>query len=382
MIKDLKSIGILFAVVLATSLPFVRRAYFVDDFYFVTMAKGILQNPWRPYDFKSDDAGIGNVGWERGQRPRMVNPPLFHYFLAGVITLVGDAPWKLRTASLLFSLVAVASMYFLGKRFVSDPLPPALLMAVCPAYWLTSYSLLIDSALLAFMLAALLAFFIGLEKKHIGWILFSGMLMGLAVLTKYFGVIVIALAFTWQMLDARRRSWKPGYLAYVVFFFIQALWAVWNVSTYGQSHFLAALPRGMNSPSITAWAQKSLVLGSFIGGSVIFVMASPAMLWRVSKRGWPALSVLMECSLVSFVHARADLIRCSPCSWHFSSAEQLAYLVVMGPSASSCADKNQLFLNSLGFDRHGGVDRGDALDGGTLSALHSAGDVLDLCAAD
>src|SRR5258708_4576 len=173
----------------------------------------------------------------------------------------------------------------MGKRFVPNPIAPALLMVVCLAYWLTSYSLLIDSALLAILLASLLAFFIGFEREHIGWILLAGFLMGLTVLTKYFGVIVIVLAFVWQILDKDRRSWKPGYLAFVVFLIVQGLWAAWNVSTYGQSHFLAALPRGMNSPSLVAWAQKSLVLGSFIGGTMIFVLASPAMLWRISK-GW------------------------------------------------------------------------------------------------
>ncbi len=290
--SDVRCLLLLTLVVLATSLPFVHRAYFVDDYYFVTMAKGILQNPWRPYDFKSDDAGIGNVGWERGQRPRMVNPPLFHYFLAGVIKTWGDAPWKLRTASLVFSFVALFSMYFLGKRFVPDPLGAAVLMAVCPAYWLTSYSLLIDSALIAFLLASLLAFFIGYEKKSVRWILMSGLLMGLTVLVKYFGVIVVALAFTWQILDSGRRSWKPGYLAYIVFLVVQLLWAAWNVSTYGQSHFLAALPRGMNSPSFIPWAQKSLVLGSFIGGSVFFVMASGVLLWRASKEWLGGIAVL------------------------------------------------------------------------------------------
>src|SRR5882724_925959 len=202
MSRDTRALLILTAVVLGTSLPFVHRAYFVDDYYFVTMAKGILTSPWRPYDFKSDDAGIGKVGWEHGQRPRMVNPPLFHYFLAGVIATWGDAPWKLRTASLLFSVAALFSMYFLGKRFVPDPLAPAILMAVCPAYWLTSYSLLIDSALLAFLLTALLAFFVGHEKKSILWIVVSGLLMGFTVLVKYFGVLVVPLALIWQGIDS------------------------------------------------------------------------------------------------------------------------------------------------------------------------------------
>src|SRR5258708_6598062 len=125
MSKDLKAILLLSLVVLRTTLPFLRPAYFVDDYFFVLVAQSILENPWRPYDFKSDDAGIGNVAWERGHRPRMVNPPLFHYYLAGVIALWGDAPWKLRTASLLFSFIALFSMYFLGKRFVRDPLAAA-----------------------------------------------------------------------------------------------------------------------------------------------------------------------------------------------------------------------------------------------------------------
>src|SRR5689334_4914518 len=100
MMKEWKALAIITLMILATSLPFIHRAYFVDDYYFVTMAKGIIESPWRPYDFKSDDAGIGNRGWDRGQPPRMVNPPLFHYFLAAVITLFGDATWKLRLAAL------------------------------------------------------------------------------------------------------------------------------------------------------------------------------------------------------------------------------------------------------------------------------------------
>src|ERR1043165_5956950 len=117
---DGRAIALLVLVSLATSLPFVRRAYFVDDFYFVTMAKGILEHPARPYDFLSDDAGIANVAWERGKQPRMVNPPLFHYFLAAVIAVWGDATWKLRSASLLFPLISLYAAYFLGKRFVRD----------------------------------------------------------------------------------------------------------------------------------------------------------------------------------------------------------------------------------------------------------------------
>ena len=44
MTADRKALGILTLLLLVLTLPFVRRAYFVDDFYFVTMAKGDLQS--------------------------------------------------------------------------------------------------------------------------------------------------------------------------------------------------------------------------------------------------------------------------------------------------------------------------------------------------
>ena len=304
MTKDSKAIALLTLVVLATGLPFVRRAYFVDDYYFVTMARGILQNPWRPYDFKSDDAGIGNVAWERGQRPRMVNPPLFHYYLAGVIALFGDAPWKLRASSLLFPLVAMIAMYFLGKRWVPDPLTAALLMALSPAWWLTSYSLLIDSALAAFLLASLWVFVIGQERRSVAWILAAGCLMGLTMGVKYFGVIVVPIALSWQLLDSKRRKWPGGYLAYGAFALVQLAWGFWNIATYGRSHFLEALPRGMDSPSSIAWAQKALVVAGFLGGGLVFILAAPFFLWRLSK-GWMAVLGVLFAGLAALFSSRA-----------------------------------------------------------------------------
>ena len=341
--KDAKAIGLLVLVVLATGLPFVRRAYFVDDYYFVTMAKGILQHPWRPYDFKSDDAGIGNVAWERGQKPRMVNPPVFHYFLAGVIRLFGDARWKLRSASLLFSLIAVVSMYFLGKRWTDDPLTPVLFMAVCPVYWLTSYSLLIDSALVAFLLVSLLVFVAGQERRSAAWILSSGILMGLTMEIKYFGVIVVPIALSWQLVDPERRKWLGGYLAYGVFAVIQMAWALWNIATYGQSHFLAALSRGMDSPSLVAWAQKALVVAGFLGGGLIFVLAAPFFLWRLSKIWMAALVVLFAGLAVLFSSKAGGFAPDQAVQLSFFIVGAAAFLVVAGRTID-LAHRPQVFL--------------------------------------
>lgn len=344
MSNDRKAIGLLTLLVLLTTLPFLKRAYFVDDFYFVTIARGILQHPLRPYDFRSDDAGIQTIGWERGQRPRMVNPLLFHYYLAGVMKLFGDASWKLRASTILFSLVTVWSMYFLGKRFVPYPLAAASLMAITPAYWLTSYSLLIDSGLIAFFMLSLLIFIEGFDQRRVSWILAAGVLMGLTMLVKYVGALVLLLALVWQVMDKSRRAWWPGYLSYFLAGGLMLLWGIWNIATYGQMHFLAALPRGMAAPSLVGWAQKSVVLGSFIGGSVVFVLLCLPMLWRVSW-AWLVGLLLVAAGFFGLFSSRVggfSLSQSALLSLFITGTA--SFLIVMGRTLRTSEDKNHLFL--------------------------------------
>ena len=260
--EDRWSLAWLALVVLATAVPFLHRPYFIDDYYHVTMAQGIMAHPLRPYDFIADDAGHGNVGWERGQAPRMVNPPGFHFFLAGVMALGGDTVERMRLASLIFSFLSVGCMYFLGKRFTKRPFAAALLMALTPAFWLTGYSLLIDGAMTALFLASLLAFMNGLDRRRISLIVLSGVLMALTFWTKYTGALVVLLCLWWQCSEARRRAWLPGYVAYPVAGLLVLLWGLWTAAMYGQMHFLATFGRGFHSPSIAGIGASFFILGA------------------------------------------------------------------------------------------------------------------------
>jgi hypothetical protein len=262
--ENTRAAVVLTGLVLATCLPFVNRAYFVDDFYHMEMARGLLEHPLRPYDFRTDDNGINMPGWERGQLPRMVNPPLFHYLMAGVMKIWGDAVWKLRTASLLFSIGALFFAFLIGKRFVRRPLAAAILLAVTPAYWMTSYSLLIDCALIVFFLAAFWSFIEALERKSVSFVLASGLLMGLTILVKYFGVLILPVVFLYQWQKPEWRRWLPAYTAYAVCLVVQLLWGFWNIATYGEMHFLATLPRGAHSSTVLGSVFLVLLLGGLL----------------------------------------------------------------------------------------------------------------------
>jgi 4-amino-4-deoxy-L-arabinose transferase-like glycosyltransferase len=397
--QDTQAVGLLFLLVLATSLPFVTRAYFVDDYYHVTMAKGLLAHPARPYDFVADDAGPNQLGWEKGKPPRMVNPPVFHYFLAGVMALWGDAPWKLRSASLIFPLISVFCAYFLGKRFCSSPLAAAALMALTPAFWLTSYSLLVDGALVAFFLAALLVFLIAQERRSVAWALISGLLMGLTVLTKYTGALIVPVALCWQWLEQDRASWRGGYAAYLSAAVVIGLWGLWTASIYGRMHIVAAISQGVHptsflgsafacllvlgfilklvpkrrevlsrgayamwglcvilalaglyrGASLNSWIQnfyvdKFLVLGSFLGGGTIFLLFSLFLAGRQSP--WAAMAVIGGVTVFFLIFASHwggfNLVQSGELSFFIGSA--LAFLVMIFRGVAGTEEPHDRFL--------------------------------------
>lgn len=251
-----------FLAPLLLGVPFVGRAYFVDDHYHVLMAQGLLEHPLRPYDFSADDAGPGHRGWVRGQPPRMVNPPLHHYALAMFLKMTGGRLWGVRLLSLLFSSGAALLIFLLARRFVVPPGPAALFSMLSPAFWISSYGLLIDSTLLFFFLAGLWAWTEGLARRSAPWLTGAGVLMGLAVLTKYTGGYVggLALLYWWGAGPRPRWRWAPLFLLFPAA--ALAGWSLWNIATYGAPHLTESSKRVMQS---FAWSHLLVFLSFFTG---------------------------------------------------------------------------------------------------------------------
>jgi hypothetical protein len=252
--------------------PFVGRAYFVDDLYHVTMARGLLEHPLRPYDFRADDAGPGNLGWEKGSFPRMVNPPLHHYLVAAFWKLTGGRLWAVRLGMLLFSGLSAVFLWRLAGRFLLPPVPAAALCVLTPAFWLSSYSLLIDSTMLTFFLGGLWAWIEGLHRRSARRLAIGGVLMGAAMLTKYTGGFVCALAaLWWAMLPREERRWRDlAWLAIPTL--MLAGWNVWTAAVYGAPHLTESSKRAVQS---FHWGNVLAFLTFFSG-----VTLAPLAAWR------------------------------------------------------------------------------------------------------
>ncbi len=291
---------IIVLVVLATTLPFVNRAFFIDDYYHVTMAKGIIENPLRPYDFRSDD-NIENVkSWERGNLPRMVNPPLMHYYLAAIISLFGSALWKLRLSYLLFACVAAIAMYLMAGRFTRYPLAAALLFTCSPAFVLSSYTLMLDMMMIALFLAGFECFMRGCENDSWTYLICAGILLALSPMVKYTGYYTYLFVGAWFFLNYLKDFRKYRYLViFAIPFLITAGWYWWNVAAYGQSHLLASVKRFVPGSNIF----KLIVSLVFLSGVSLFTFVYEALL--IKKH------ILVLC--VSFlVGAGLTVFLCSP----------------------------------------------------------------------
>lgn len=308
----MNKLPVIFLLPVVLGLPFVGRAFFVDDHYHLLMAQGLLENPARPFDFRADDNGIDNVGWERGQPPRMVNPPGHHYVLALFWKLGGGRLWSVRCGFLLLSGLAAVFIFLLARRLLVPPEPVASLCVLTPAFWLSSYSLLIDSTMLVFFLGGLWLWIEGTKRDSPLFLTLSGLFMGFTVLTKYTGGYVGLLALAWwAFLPRPERRWKHVlYLAIPAL--MLAVWSLWTLDVYGAVHWWAASQRmagwGFWTPFVAvtffsgvlaaplavwrwAWARRRLFWGALLGAALF------ALFLRTPYGGYPAAPALLTAAL-------------------------------------------------------------------------------------
>ncbi len=311
-----KKLLLVFLLPVILGLPFVGRAFFVDDHYHMLMAKGLQEHPLRPYDFVADDAGLDNAGWGKGQPPRMVNPPAHHYFLALFDQLGGGRLWFVRLGCLFVAGFTAVFIFFLAQRFLIPPLMAAVMSVLTPAFLLSSYTLMIDSTMLMFFLGGLCAWIEGLHRRSWTLKLLAGFAMGLAILTKYTGGFVVILAFVYWFLHhksktANQKSASPspsssplplgkvpvcrkGYvtlchsLSPLIYLLIPivmlGLWSLWNIAVYGAPHLTESSKRVVQSFSLL----HVISFLSFFSGGLVLPLAFAGLSWRKSRKmfGW------------------------------------------------------------------------------------------------
>jgi len=186
-------------VVIAALVPFLNKAFHIDDPLFLWMAQQISQHPTDPYGF--------SVNWYVSAKPMfsiMQNPPLNAYYIALAAKFFGWSELALHGAFLVPAVAAVLGTFFLAQRLSGSPLLGALLVLFTPVFLVSATTVMCDVWLLALWVWSVHCWLRGLERHSYWLLLLASLLVAAAALTKYFGVSLVPLLAAYTVARERR----------------------------------------------------------------------------------------------------------------------------------------------------------------------------------
>jgi 4-amino-4-deoxy-L-arabinose transferase-like glycosyltransferase len=280
--------AILGVVQLALLLPFLDKAVHIDDAFFLAIARHIRDAPFDPFGFDYNWAGTPAPVWQE-----MKNPPAVFYWQALLVQLGGEGGRYLHAAFWAFALCASQACYELARRVTREPLYPALLLVVCPAYWVSATSLMIDLPLVAAMTLAVLWLAIAQERDALGWRIGSGVAAAFAVLAKYFGLALLPLLAAQIALRGRPRARDAAVLGPPLIAF-----AGWWLASDG--HFTQAVGYRAEERAdlglwlathglslLQAWLYPGVGWGAWLNLALAFALAASFVVFVVLGLGAP-----------------------------------------------------------------------------------------------
>lgn len=211
---------------LAAGLPFLNKGITIDDTVVLTVAHQISQDPLRPFSCE--------INWHNDPVPMFestTNPPFLSYVLAPVVAVWGLNEPVLHLPMVLFLLMGAVAMVALSVRFTEGSLWPVFFVLSTPAVVVSS-NVMRDVPAMALAVASIAAFVWGSDRCDRRLMALGAVLAGLAMLTKYSMVVLLAVLALYPLVRKRPRDllWLLVPVAMV------GLWSVQNLLVHGQTH--------------------------------------------------------------------------------------------------------------------------------------------------
>jgi len=264
--------GLLAAVMLACLLPFLGKAFHMDDPLFIWAARHIQSHPLDFYGF--------NVDWSYQEQPmarEMQNPPLAAYYLAVVGSALGWSERALHLGFLLPAIAFVLGTYCLARRLCSHPFAAALSVVAMPVFLLSSTSVMCDTMMAALWVWTVHFWLAGLDPERPSRLWLAAALLAACSLTKYFGVALIPLLSVYSALQ-QPQTWRwLKYFALPVLILAGYQWM--TARLYGQGLLWNAATYVTTLRVEGGWGSKLLETLAFCGGCTFIGLAALPLLW-------------------------------------------------------------------------------------------------------
>jgi len=200
-------------------IPFINKAFHIDDTLFLWCAKQIQAHPVDFYGFTAN--------WYGSKEPMYLinqNPPLVPYYISAVTWLFGWNEIILHIAFLIPSVGFSIGVYYLARSFCPRPDIAALIAVLTPAFLVSSTNIMTDTMMMALYLWATFFWIYGMEKNRALYFLYAAILMSFSALTKYFGMTIIPLMLVYSLVAKRKFDIRILFLIIPVIILIGYQW--------------------------------------------------------------------------------------------------------------------------------------------------------------
>jgi len=276
--ESVTPLGWLLITTLVCLIPFVNKAFHIDDTLFLRAARQIQEHPLDFYGFDMNWFGVA-----KAFPLDFDNPPLTCYYIALVASIAGWSEPVMHVAFLLPALAAAWGIFRLARLYSQRPLTAGILVILSPGFLISATNVMCDVMLLAFWVWSIAFFEQGLEKKALRLLVASGVLAGLAVLTKFTGLALIPLLAAYGFTRQPRLGLWLVSVTIPVLFAIAYEWITHRI--YGIGLLFAATAYSSHSRDLLgAHLVEQAVVGlAFAGGSFLPILFCAPLLW--SRRG-------------------------------------------------------------------------------------------------
>lgn len=259
-----------FAVVAAPLfclLPFVTKAFHVDDPVYIWIARRIVENPLDFYGFH-----INWYGYDQPVYEMHNSPPLASFYLALFGLMFGWSELAMHLAMLPPAIALGGGTYWLARRTGAPPVLSSLVCLSMPVVLVSATSIMLDIMMTAFFVLAVACWIHGSERASPRWLIAGALVAGLAAFTKYFGLALVPLLAAYTLLRRKHAMLSLAILGV-------PLLMLAGVEFYGYTRYgrfiignAAAFATQVRSLADTNPLDKSLIGLCFAGGSVFSVL--------------------------------------------------------------------------------------------------------------
>lgn len=284
-------------ITLAALMPFLAKPFNIDDPLFLWAAKQIQAHPGNPYGF--------NVEWGYREFPMAKvteNPPLACYYLAIAAGIFGWNEIGLHLAFVLPAVMVILGTHRLARSLCRSPGWAALITLFTPVFLISANTVMCDVLMLAFWVWAIVFWIEGMERNKMASLAISGVLISLAVVTKYYGMCLVPLLAVHGVIAKRRLGLWALFL--LIPLAAIGVYQLATASLYGSGLVGSAAHYANFAKEYYGFSKVSATLIglAFTGGCVAAVMFFAPLLWRPTK---VTLSITVGAmALFAFLSAR------------------------------------------------------------------------------